>query len=50
MTILSQHPNTGQALRYLWGKYWLDGYTELRQKLTFCTRVKMLICAAAEYS
>ena len=25
-------------------------YTELRHKLTFCIRVKMLKCAAAEYN
>ncbi|MCB0105605.1 MAG: hypothetical protein KDE53_06845, partial [Caldilineaceae bacterium] len=27
----------------------LGVYTELRHIVTFCTRVKMLLCAAAEY-
>ena len=30
-------------------QHFFQWYTELRYKLTFCTRVKMLICAAAEY-
>ena len=30
--------------------FYFDSYTELRHKLTFYTRVKMLLCAAAEYN